>query len=247
MNVFAAEEYDSANIDVSIDDHGELLTTEEEIELEDWVKDRYGQVPYHVLFLTTEDAEGKNTMTYSDDYMDQRFPNSENNIAFVIDMDNREIYINTMGMAITYINDREIDAALDRGYNRIVRDDYYGCLQEMAEYCLEELTDASTLGFGSPRNFWGDFFRNMISLPVMGISLVITAIILFVLVAQHKKANQVIDAGRYEQKENYEIIDKKEHFIRSYTNVIKDYYAPKSSSSHSSSSGRSHGGGGRSF
>lgn len=222
-------------------DLADLLTDAEEEKLISWINKTYGK-EYNVLFLTTNDTGGKTTMIYSDDYMDQLFPDTDENIAFVIDMANREIYVNTMGSAITKLDDTEIDKALDLGFKKITNSKYYECMQVMSEYCLNELYNKS--------NFMSEYIANLkVSLLF---ALIISAIIVAITIAIHNKANKRISAEKYESKESYEIIDKDAVYERSYDTVQRDYYKPKSSSSgggssHRSSSGRSHGGGGRGF
>jgi uncharacterized protein len=226
---------------IYIHDLANLMTSQEENDLVESIRDKCEQTEYNVLFLTTNETNGKSTMVYSDDYMDALFPvGTENNIAFIIDMDNREIYINTMGEAIRQISDNEIDKALDRGYSKIQEKDYSGCMQAMATYCLSDLQ-----GTDQGENAFVD--SAMSALPG---SLLVTAIVVIILVVKHNKANKSVAATSYLNNGDYDVICKDETFVRSYETVQHDYYKPKSSSggsSHSSSSGRSHGGGGRKF
>lgn len=227
---------------VYINDLADLLTEEEETALQNWVEKNYSKLDYNILFLTTNDADGKSTMVYSDDYMDAMFPDTDENIAFVIDMDNREIYINTMGSSIERINDSNINSALNAGYNEITDGNYYKCLQKMSKYCLNILLKESDFG-----TKFVDAMLRSILFAIIG-----TVIIVVALLAIHKKANKSVNTGCYENKQEYEILHKDATHVRSYTTVQKDYYRPKSSSSgggssHHSSSGRSHGGGGRHF
>jgi uncharacterized protein len=238
-------------------DLADLLTDSEEKKLMNEIGNRCNGIHYNILFLTTNSSDGKSTMTYSDDYMDELFLIDENNIAFVIDMENREIYINTMGNAILCLTDNMIDQALDRGYNYIANYEYAECMEAMATYCVARLSDNPGAGAVdtpiSNLGFLGALGTGMIRglLP----AIIITAIILFVLVTKHNKANKAQSATSYVSNENYNVIDKDEIFVKSYETVQRDYYKPKSSSSggggggssHRSSGDRSHGGGGRSF
>jgi uncharacterized protein len=214
------------------------MTDKEETELIEAIDEQCKGLSYNILFLTTDDANGKSTMSYSDDYMDKLFPEgTENNIAFVIDMDNRKIYINTMGKAIENLSDDEIDIGIDRGYDEIKSNDYDGCLLAMASYCLDELKGPSFI---------------TLLLQATPFALLVTAVVVVVLILRHNKINKTVAATSYLMKNDYDVIDKDETFVRSYETIQRDYYKPKSSSSsggssHRSSSGRSHGGGGRSF
>ena len=223
-------------------DLADLLTSDEETKLIEWIRKEYKNNQYNILFLTTNNTDGKSTMVYSDDYMDQLFPNTDENIAFVIDMSNREIYVNTMGTTIQKLDDADIDRALDLGFKKITDSKYYDCMKVMSEYCLNDLCGKS--------NFFATFTSNMVGCILF--ALIATVVVIIILLLMHRKANKAIQAAQYESKEDYEIIDKDVVYERSYQTVQRDYYKPKSSgssggSSHRSSSGRSHGGGGRSF
>ena len=239
--------------EIYMHDLGDLLTDSEEQELMEKFGEKCKDIHYNVLFLTTNDADGKSTIFYADDYMDELFPYDENNIAFVIDMDNREIHINTMGNAILCLTDAMIESGLDRGYEYIANYEYADCLDAMGSYCVARLYDNPDQG------------PSTVDLLIEGIILgllpaaVITAILVAALLFRHNKANTKQATATYVSNENYSVIDKDEVFVRSYETVIKDYYKPRESSSssgssrssggssHRSSSGRSHGGGSRKF
>lgn len=239
---------------VHMHDLGDLLTDKEEQELIDSVASYCRKMNYNILFLTTNNANGKDTQTYSDDYMDKLFPDTDENIAFIIDMDNRQIYINTMGRAIQFLSDDKIEKGLDAGYPHIKNDEYYECLREMSSYALGKLKWAEM----RDRNFMVFLVTEMVRyiLP----SVIVTVLLLLSLTHKHRQANMAHSPAAYVPKDLYEVIDKKENFIRSYDTVQHNYYKQSTSSSsgrssshsgggssHSSSSGRSHGGGGRSF
>ena len=249
--VLAAEPEYSYSQKVYVHDLANLLTNEEEQELEELAAYYCTDFDLNVLFLTMDDADGKSTMQYSDDYMDNVFPiGVENNIAFVIDMDNREYYINTMGVAITKLSDDEIDIALDEAYPEMSSGNYYGAFKDMATYCLSEITGKSSLMMNG---LFAGLLTAMIACAI--IAAIPTAIIVIWLILAHNSANKTQSATKYLSNENYAVINKDEVLIRSYETVQIGYYRPKSSSSggsrsgssHRSSSGRSHGGGGRRF
>jgi hypothetical protein len=54
-------------------------------------------------------------------------------------MDNREIYINTMGNAIKSLDDKDIENALDVGFAYVCECKYTECLAAMADYCINKL------------------------------------------------------------------------------------------------------------
>ena len=205
---------------------------------------------HNVLFLTYADALGRTTMTYSDDYMDILFPDEEDNVAFVIDMDNREIYINTMGVYLDELSLEEIDECIDAGYEYLPDGEYYDAMLRVSCYTLQYVNGGSIIG--TP--LFGARLGEVLPMSTLG-SAGISAIVAIVLLLNHRKANKKENAQTYLEKGGYyKVADKQENFVNSYTTIDKDYYKPKESSSsgggggsHSSGGGRSHGGGGRSF
>ena len=250
MMLMPVQVHAESSTQIIVDDLANLLSSEEEDLLVERAKDRLGSKNYNILFLTYDDAEGYSTMVYSDDYMDELFPaGTENNIGFIIDMDNREIYINTMGGAIQSLSDYEIEEGLDVGYNYVSEQEYFECLDGIAAYAIPRLGGGynadGTVSFGS---------KVMTGLQSgFVISAIICGLTVAGLIITHNKANKSITANTYVEKDNYDLINKKEKYSRTYETVQRDYYKPKSSSSggggssHRSSSGRSHGGGGRRF
>lgn len=263
--VFAASDKLNETVgeaEVYVHDLADLLSKSEEEALIDLADDLGSHLKYNILFLTTDDANNKSTMVWSDNYMDELFPIDEDNIAFVIDMDNREIYINTMGKSILCLTDSMIDIALDNAFDYVVDAEYYECMYSMASYCLPRLMNDPPAegvydedGDGNADSFGDAFVDGMVQGILPGG--LVTVVVIVVLLLKHNKANKVISAQQYLGQDGYKVEDKDEIYLRTYTNVHKGYYKPKSSSSsggsrgggssHSSSSGRSHGGGGRRF
>lgn len=125
--------------EVFVHDYANLLTENEELMLiEEFTKLCEG-MQVNVLFLTTDDADGQTTKMWSDNYMDELFPLYDHNIAIIIDMDNREYYINTMGLFIDFLDDDKIETALDLGYEYIVSQAYCDGLLVMGDYCIKQI------------------------------------------------------------------------------------------------------------
>lgn len=233
---------------VYVHDNANILNQSEESRLTNLAMKYVNAFELNVLFLTIDDADGKSTVRYTDDYMDDFFPvGVEDNIAFVIDMDNREFYINTMGIAIERLTDEDIEKALDKAEPSMKREHYAKAFEKMADFCLDLIVNGESARFGE------DFVYNMLHIGAI-IAAIITAIVVIVLVVEHNVANKALSATKYVAKEDYKVIDKSETMVRIYDTVQKNYYKPKTSSggrsggsSHRSSSGRSHGGGGRRF
>lgn len=251
MNRYEDDNYDESCGDAKIymHDMADLFTDEEEEQLIETAAKFVENEEHNVLFLTYDDAMGRTTMTYSDDYMDLLFPHDEDNIAFVIDMDNRKIYINTMGVYLDELSSEEIDECIDAGYEYMPDGYYYDAMLRVSAYTLQYVNGGSIMG--TP--LFGAKLMDVLPISTLG-SAGLSAVVAIVLLLNHRKANNKEKAQTYLEKGGYyKVADKQENYVDSYTRVHKDYYKPKESSSsggggsHSSGGGRSHGGGGRSF
>ena len=133
--------------EIHVYDHADLLTVQEEEYLENLATERAEQWDMNFLMVTTDDADGKSTMEYADDFYDAQFPDDseEDGILYLIDMDNREIYLSTSGLAIRYLTDNRVDYILDEAFSYVADDDYYGTfvsfMEETEEYLLEGIPE----------------------------------------------------------------------------------------------------------
>lgn len=232
------------NLNLNVYDIANLLSDEEENKLQK-LSEEYKQFNVDMVFLTINDANGKTTKTYTEDFYEkQNF--GENGIVVAIDMDNKEVYINTIGICINIFSDTLLDNILDNTYQYATNEQYYNFFQNTetklyiyVEEYIEENTTVSPL------------------LPTKGaiiFSVIATFIIITVLIIKHYSANKRPKAQIY-LKQNFRIINRRETFIGDRREVHHNYYAqPKQNttnriggSSHKSSSGRTHGGRGRKF
>ncbi len=132
--VFAFSVSAFASFNIMIDDSA-LLFTEEEIELINSAAYDLGSAnEYSVAVVTTDNAMGKSAVEYSDDYYDSLIFGSgwsENGMCFLIDMDNREIYVSCAGLCIDEYTDYELDSIVDSGYDYVANGDYADCIVAM--------------------------------------------------------------------------------------------------------------------
>lgn len=81
------------------------------------------------IIVTTDDAQGKTPQNYADDFYDNNgfgVGDDKTGVLFLIDMDNRQVYISTSGKAIAYLTDTIIDGLLDDSVGYLKRQDYSG-------------------------------------------------------------------------------------------------------------------------
>lgn len=96
---------------------------------------------FSVAVVTTDDALGKTAQEYADDYYNELiFDNgwSENGFLFLIDMDNREVYMSTAGECILTFSDSAVERILDSGYNDLAAGYYTDCILAMFETAATE-------------------------------------------------------------------------------------------------------------
>ncbi len=105
-------------------DEASLFTTSEVEQLESSVSALREKMNMDVVIVTTDDAQGKSAREFADDYYDEN-DFGDSGVLFLIDMDNREIYIATIGMMINYLTDDRIEEILDMAFEGVSTGDYY--------------------------------------------------------------------------------------------------------------------------
>ncbi|MBR6527732.1 MAG: TPM domain-containing protein [Lachnospiraceae bacterium] len=111
---------------VILDDQADLLTpTQEEMLLSDMKPITvYGSV----AFVSVDD-NSHSTSNFARDYYYDQF-GSESGTIFLIDMDNRNIYIFSHGAVYQTITDTKADVITDNVYRHASDGDYFGCAKE---------------------------------------------------------------------------------------------------------------------
>lgn len=108
------------------DDAG-LFSRDETAELEEMIEDVRDETGFDAAVMTTDDAQGKSARMYAADRYDELdlgVGSDRSGVLFLIDMDNREIYLLTTGKAIRIFTDDRIDAILDEVYGYARDGDY---------------------------------------------------------------------------------------------------------------------------
>lgn len=119
-----------------ITDDADLFSDYEEAEISAAIEDFSAEKEFSLAVVTTEFTSGLSSMEYADDYYDYLIDNEgfdENGLLFLIDMDNREVYISTSGDCILSYSDSEIETVIDAGFDDLVNGEYARCILEMTE------------------------------------------------------------------------------------------------------------------
>lgn len=115
-------------------DEAGLFSGAESAELERKAEEISEAYDMNVLVVTTDDAQGKDARDYADDYyMDNGYYDNEakGGTLYLIDMDNREVYMCNAGDMSYYITDSRREDVLDAGYDQVADGEYYACIANM--------------------------------------------------------------------------------------------------------------------
>lgn len=137
LSVFCVNAF--ASVNTIIDDSADLFSDSEESEISESVLQFSDETGYSAIVLTTDSAMGKTSQQYADDYFDNLIISEgweEKGILFLIDMDNREVCISTMGDCISVYSDY-IDSIIDSGYDDLVNGNYSDCIIMMVSSSLK--------------------------------------------------------------------------------------------------------------
>jgi len=218
----------ASDVPYVVDDAG-LFTDAQAAELEEKLTQVSEELGMDIVVVTTNDTGYKSTMDYADDAFDYGGYGADG-VLYLIDMDNRELWISTTGKAMDQISDDSIDSMLDEIFGYVSQEDYFGSAMAFADLCVDYCSFdlVSTL---------------LISLVV---GFVIALIVTGIMKGQLNNVQAKAGAADYMKPGSLNITEARDLFLYRH---IDRRAKPKDSgsSSHTSSSGRSHGGGGRSF
>ena len=248
-------------------DFADLFSDQEEKEIFEKVKNYIELSNYDLAVVTINENNKYSEVEYADDFYDYNnfgFNDSRDGMLFLIDMDNRRIYISTTGYAIKMYDDYRIDMIIDAGYTDLKNAKYASCILEM----IDESVYYYNMGIPSSNEHLiidGDnvyYERVPMSLSQ---KLLITfassgVITLIVSLIMYFKTRLKIKVGNLQSYFiNAKNMQSNDQFLRSAVTRVPIHDSSSSSggggsssggggsSFHSSSSGSFHGGGGRGF
>ena len=157
--MFSVESF--AFVNTKIDDAADIFTDSEEVTVSESISEFAIQTEYPMIVLTTDYADGKTSQQYADDYFDNLIIFEgweENGILFLIDMDNREVCISTMGECIS-VYEGAIDYIIDGGYYELVNGNYSECIIQMVSAALDYSQNYSENYYGGyyVDDYYGDY------------------------------------------------------------------------------------------
>ena len=245
------------------DDAGLFTSSEVEL-LEARVAASRKQAGVDIVIVTTDDARGKTAMAYADDYYDENgfgVGKDYSGVLFLIDMDNRELYISTSGLMIRILTDARIESILDDVYVGASNNDFMYSASVFLEDVVGYVEDGIEKGQYNYDTETGQISRyRSVSLGQLLlfalISVGVGVGVCFIVKAKYQmKAQQY--AYPLSEKATLNVTRREDEMTGSYITSRRIETSSSSgggggggsgrSSTHSSSSGRSHGGGGRGF
>lgn len=156
-----------------IDDDADLFSDYEETEILSAIEYFTSEKEFSLAVVTTDFISGLSSEEYADDYYDYLIDNEdfgENGLLFLIDMDNREVWISTSGECILSYNDIEINSIIDNGYNSLTNGDYAQCILEMTEAAMntDTVTDPDEDYYIGDDSLFGDSFFSGSTVEING-------------------------------------------------------------------------------
>ena len=256
VSVCAAEESaDGRNV---YDDAG-LLTQSEQKAVEEQILALKEASGWNIFAVTTSDTGGKSTMAFADDFFDEHSPEQEDGVAVVIDMDNRQIYISTCGIAIRYLTDERIERILDDAYEEITDGEYKACLSVMLDGVERYYEDGIPNGqynydteTGKVSRYRSITFVEFLIALALGI---LCSVIVWLSVVGKYRLKSPTFHYDFRGNGHLDLRVREDRFINqtlTHRRIPREtsgggHSSAGRSSTHTSSSVRSHGGGGRSF
>lgn len=250
----------SSATDQRVFDDANLLSDSKEELLNDKCLEIGDKVSLDIVLLTIDDAKGKTSTAYADDFYDDmefgyNAPNGDG-VLLLIDMDNRELRISTSGTAISYITDSRIESLFDAITPYISDGEYSNGCNEFIDFVDYYMSNKPTTG-NSSNNYYntnGNYNGNSESIFLSWwfqfiIALVIAGIVVGVM-AYNSGGKISVNLNTYLDASGTHHISSYDNYVKTVTTSVKKTPPSSSgggSSTHKSSGGHTHGGGSRKF
>ena len=231
----------SVDAEEKVYDFADLYTDDEEQKLYEQTKKFIEKYNMDFAIVTISENNKSSEVAYADDFYDYNDFDSDG-VLFLIDMDNRQIYMSTTGYAIKMYTDARIDYLMDNVYKYMTDKEYY----EGTSKYISLLSSLAEKGVPSGNESFAS--TGQILLYSLIASFVITLIVMIVLVKKNKLVRKANEAKAYLIDDSVKVDVVEERLVSTHTTKTKiETSSGGGSSTHSGSSGISHGGGGHGF
>lgn len=244
-------------------DQAGLFTGQEVLWLEETISQVAGEVQLDIVIVTADDLEGKTSRDYADDFYDYGgfgLGIGHDGLLLLINMDDREVYISTTGLAIDYFYDARIEAMLDNMYPYLGEAQFYRAgavfLEDISYYVSGGIPPGQYRVEGKDTSLGGRFRRSLsYSFIFLAVGLAISGISVGIMAARNKGTGTTT-AATYLDERSVKVLASRDNLVNTSVTSAKIQTSSGSGSSggggfrsttHRSSSGRTHGGGGRKF
>lgn len=244
-------------------DYADLLTAEEEADLQAMCQGVQQDWGLDLAYLTTYDTKGMSVREYGADvYMEKNLGVGEDysGIIFVVDMGSREAQIVTCGKAIDIFTDYYIEVIWEEIQGYLSDGDFYGGMVTLRDnivyYCGEYATyQENPDAYVSPYQKESDSFLSQYqgskkskALMFTGMAAVFSLVVAGIGVAGMRKSSQTIrpftDGRAYLKENGFHLRVDQDTFANTHTTMMP---IPRDDDTHHHSGGRSFGGGGGKF
>lgn len=257
---------------IRIYDYADLLTQDEEVELERFYYQWGLEAETDIILVTTDDMEGKPDKVYLEDFQDALYFTqdvlAENAVMMLINMEDRIVTIQGYGDCEFWLSNDRIEYILDWVYEGLIDGNYFAAAESFGEqtvYYMNQDKGVSTEyepgqdygeSYGGPSDYYTEplnerytaweYLGMMLSEAFFGSVLLAAAgsSIACLIIGWNRKTKVTVYPATYMDQNNSGLSAKRDDYLR--TTVTKVRRPKESSSNGGSSVGRSSGGGGRS-
>lgn len=275
--VFSFTLVSSAQNSDRVCDFAGLLTESEEAEVRAKLDYLSEENQLELVALTTNTTDGKSSMEFADDFYDANgygYGDDYDGVLFLINMEERELWISTCGKGAAVVTDYGIEEILDRVFDNASNGNYASVFLTFADTCDEFAkmyeegnpydiyypSEDEDGGYYDPYDNYVpgekepfDFAVNLVISVIIGF--IIALIVTGIMKSKLKSVAAQYTAAGYSDPAGIKLTEQRDTFL--YSNIVRTVIPKESSSGsgghsggstmHSSSSGTSHGGGGRHF
>lgn len=235
----------AAETQARVIDNANLLTADEEAELEQSAADFRESYNLDIVILTVESLNGREISAFSDDYYDRNgfgVGSDASGLILVVSMAERELYISTCGQAIGRLSDTELDSIIQSTAQVLGEGAYAKAFNIFLGYTILNIDPDDPNGnIASEKTEVNWAFSVLLGAVT---ALVTVLVMRSTMNTKHAKHS----AGDYIEQDSYDLYRQHDMFL--YSNISKVRREQNNSGGatvHRSSSGRSHGGRGGKF
>lgn len=255
-----------------VEDYADLLTSQEEDQLTQWIAASKAELQLDIIIVTTYGTSGKGVQAFADDFYDQNgygYGIDKSGILLLIDMESREWYMSTCGEAIYIFTDYALDQLGQTMVPWLSDGEYYRAFQawlsELSPYVKAYRQGSPVDGYVQPDEYkspYGEeiyYYDDHIGTPVkpfpiaLIIGLVAAAVTVLIMRSRMNTAKLQKNAANYLKDGSFRLRQRSDMFLYSRVSCRarpKDNTTSRSgggSSVHRSSGGVRHGGRGGRF